>query len=78
MLGQIRTDSLPPLEKGAIGWRMESRPKILVPEAKVKLYAKEVAKAWASIAKTYPDTPWAAIAAHERQLGLGLEWRTVK
>jgi hypothetical protein len=78
LLGQIRTDSLPPLEKGATGWRMEPRSKIQVPEGKVKAYAKELAKAWTNIEKTYPDTPWAAIAARESQIGLGLEWRAAK
>jgi hypothetical protein len=78
LLGQIRTDSLPPLEKGATGWRMEPRAKIQVTEPKAKLYAKDLAKSWTNIEKAYPETPWAAIAARESQIGLGLEWQAVK
>ena len=78
ILGQIRLDTLPPLDNGANGWRVGSRKKIQVTEPKAKAYAKEAASAWKDIQKKYPDTPWAVLAYRESLVALGLEWKAKK
>ncbi len=78
LLGQVRLDALPALEKGEDGWRMGSRKKIQVTEPKAKTYAKEVANAWRDLQKNFPDTPWSVLAYRESLVALGLEWRTKK
>lgn len=78
LLGAIRKDELPPLEKGDDGWRMASRKKIQCTEPKAKTYAKEVDKAYKKIQKDYRDTPWEILAYREGLIALGMEWKAKK
>ncbi len=81
LLGSIRLDSLPDLEKGVHnGWRLVSRdtPQVLAKEAKVKDLVKQMKRAWKKVGDEHPGTPWAIIAARDQMSAMGLEWRASK
>ena len=78
LLGQIRADNLPALEPIHNGWRLGARPKVQVPEPKVKEMVKGLNRTWKRIAEEYPGTPWAILATRENLTALGLEWRPTR
>jgi Caspase domain len=78
LLAQIRTDSLPPLENGATGYRLGAKKKVGIPESKVKDWVKEIDRTWKRMAQEYANTPWAVVANRERMTVLGLEWRPTR
>jgi hypothetical protein len=75
VLAQIRSDSLPPLENGATGYRLGAKKKVGIPESEVKDWVKEIDRTWQRMAKEYANTPWAVVATRGRMTVLGLEWR---
>jgi hypothetical protein len=77
-LAQIRSDSLPPLENGATGYRLGSRKKVGIPESEVKEWVKEIDRTWQRLAREHPNTPYAVLAQRERLTALGLEWRATR
>jgi hypothetical protein len=77
MLGKIRKDELPPLEKGETGYRLSSREK-LQSTKEVKDMAAEANKIFAKLAKQRPGTPWEILAKRERLNALGLEWQPTR
>lgn len=77
-LGQIRNDTLPALGPGDTGWQISFKPKVSVPEFKVKTMAKECMKLLQKMQEDYAETPWAYFAERDGKRELGMEWRTVK
>jgi hypothetical protein len=77
-LGQIRADALPELAAGDVGWRIAFKPKVTVPEGKVKTMAKECLKRLEKMQEDYAETPWAFFAERDRKREWGMEWRTTK
>jgi hypothetical protein len=76
ILAQVRSDSLPEINPAVHnGWRIGSRAKVQISEAKVKDMVKNINKTWKAVAEQNPETPWAALAKRERMLALGLEWK---
>jgi Caspase domain len=78
VLALIRSDSLPPLENGATGYRLGAKKKVSIPESEVKAWVKEIDRTWQRLAKDNPNTPWAVVANRERLTVLGLEWRPTR
>ena len=78
LLGQIRADNLPALAPGDDGWTPSRLPKIVVPEAKAKNFAKGYGKLLQTIQKNYADTPWAYFAERDSQRALGMQWMPKK
>jgi len=76
MLGKIRKDELPELEKGIHqeGWRLAAREKMQGPKD-VRDLANEAHKIWAQVAKEHAGTPWEVLARRAQATSLGLEWR---
>ena len=76
MLGKIRKDELPELEKGIHqeGWRLAAREKMQGPKDARDL-ASEAHKIWAQVAKEHAGTPWEVLARRAQAASLGLEWR---
>lgn len=77
-LAKIRTDSLPPLENGATGYRLASRKRPSSREGKSRAWRADVKDLWNKIVDDYPDTPWSLLARRERATNLGLEWRATR
>jgi hypothetical protein len=77
VLAQIRSDSLPPLENGASGYRLGASKKVS-PDPEVKAWVKEIDRIWKRLAKENANTPWAVVANRERMTVLGLEWRPTR
>jgi hypothetical protein len=78
MLAQIRSDSLPPLENGATGYRLAARKKVSIQEPEVKELVKEIDRTWKRLEKDYAGTPWAVVASQDRLVELGLEWKATR
>jgi hypothetical protein len=78
VLAQIRSDSLPPLENGATGYRLGAKKKVGIPEPEVKDWVKEIDRTWQRLAREHANTPWAIVANRERMTVLGLEWRPTR
>jgi hypothetical protein len=78
VLAQIRSESLPPLENGATGYRLGARKKVGVPESEVRDWVKEIDRTWQRLARDHANTPWAVVANRERLTVLGLEWRPTR
>jgi hypothetical protein len=77
-LGQVRADNLPKLGDGETGWKIISRPKISVTEAKAKALVKDRQKLLKTIQEEHADTPWAYFAERESKRDLGMEWTARK
>ncbi len=75
MLGRIRTEQLPKLEKpDQNGWRLATAEKM--GSAKdVRELADEARTGFAEVAKQYPGTTWAALADRDAKAPLGLTWQ---
>jgi hypothetical protein len=80
VLAQIRSDSLPPLENGATGYRLGAKKDVGIrkTEPEVKDLLKDIDRTWQRLAKQHPATPWAVVANRERMTVLGLEWRPTR
>jgi hypothetical protein len=74
-LAAIRRDDLPELAMGQTGWRLGTGKRISVSEKKAKDLVKDNKGIWARIIDQYPETPWSVLAAREKEIPLGLEWR---
>jgi len=74
-LAHIRTESLPSLDaaKGENALRLVPTAKLLG-KSDVKALAKRAAALYDRIAAAHPGTPWAAAAARDEALALGLRW----
>ena len=78
MLGRIRKDELPELEKGVDeGWRLTPREKLQSPKD-VRDLANSAHKAFAKLAKDHAGTPWEVLARREAATSLGLQWQPAK
>jgi hypothetical protein len=75
MLAQVRTGRMPDLLPGCSGWRLGPRETPQIAEPKAKAALKRLRGLWKKIERDHPGTPWAALAAAERQCPRGLEWR---
>jgi len=73
-LGKIRADALPPLNEGEIGWYIVARPKLTIPESKVKALAKDVRNRLKKMQEDHAETPWAFFAERESRGELGMDW----
>ena len=78
VLAQIRSDSLPPLENGATGYRLGAKQKVSIPESEVRAWVKEIDRIWRALARDNANTPWAVVANRERITVLGLQWRPTR
>jgi hypothetical protein len=78
MLGRIRKDELPELEKGVDeGWRLTPREKLQSPKD-VRDLATQAHKLFAKVAKDHAGTPWEVLARREAATSLGLQWQPAK
>jgi hypothetical protein len=78
MLGRIRKDELPDLEKGVDeGWRLTPREKLQSPKD-VRDLAILAHKTFAKLAKDHAGTPWEVLARREAATSLGLQWQPSK
>jgi hypothetical protein len=78
MLGRIRKDELPELEKGVDeGWRLTPREKVQSPKD-VRDLAALAHKTFAKVAKDHAGTPWEVLARREAATSLGLQWQPAK
>ena len=78
MLGRIRKDELPELEKGVDeGWRLTPREKLQSPKD-VRDLANLAHKEFAKLAKEHAGTPWEILARRETATSLGLQWQPAK
>jgi hypothetical protein len=78
MLGRIRKDELPELEKGVDeGWRLTPREKLQSPKD-VRDIANLAHKAFAKLVKDHAGTPWEVLARRESATSLGLQWQPSK
>ena len=78
MLGRIRKDELPELEKGVDeGWRLTPREKLQSPKD-VRDLATKAQKEFAKLAKEHAGTPWEVLARREAATSLGLQWQPSK
>jgi Caspase domain len=78
MLGRIRKDELPELEKGVDeGWRLTPREKLQSPKD-VRDLATLAHKEFAKLAKEHAGTPWEVLARREAATSLGLQWQPSK
>ena len=74
MLGKIRKDDLPPLDKQVNkGWRLASTAKMTDKDGQ-ELAAK-ARKVLETLAKESRGTPWEIVAGREARINLGLEWQ---
>lgn len=75
MLGKIRKDELPELDKGTqAGWRLVAREKMQGGK-EVRDLANQARKLFAKIATNHAGTPWEVLARRAAHTSLGLEWR---
>lgn len=75
MLGKIRKDEMPELEKGSqVGWRLVAREKMQGGK-EVRDLANQARKLFAKIARDHAGTPWEVLARRSSHTSLGLEWR---
>jgi hypothetical protein len=77
MLGKIRKDELPPLERPQDFYRLSSRVKLQGPR-ELKDYATRATKLFAKIARQHKGTPWEVLAKRELLTALGLEWQPTR
>ena len=68
LIAQIRTDSLPALQKVHVGWRVNASDGVQINEAKVKTFVKDLGRFWTRIEHDYPGTPWAIVAGREKNV----------
>jgi hypothetical protein len=78
MLGRIRKDELPELEKGVDeGWRLIPREKLQSPKD-VRDLANQSHKGFVKLAKDHAGTPWEVLARRAASVSLGLQWQPAK
>ena len=78
MLGRIRKDELPELEKGVDeGWRLVPREKVQSPKD-VRDLATQSHKLFVKVAKDHAGTPWEVLARRAAGASLGLQWQPAK
>jgi hypothetical protein len=77
MLGKIRKDELPPLERGQNFYRLSSRVKLQGPR-ELKDYATRATKLFTKITRQHKGTPWEILAKRELLTALGLEWQPTR
>jgi hypothetical protein len=78
MLGRIRKDELPELDKGVDeGWRLIPREKLQSPKD-VRDLATQAHKIFAKVAKDHAGTPWEVLARRAASASLGLQWQPAK
>jgi hypothetical protein len=77
MLGKVRKDELPPLERGQNFYRLSSRVKLQGPR-ELKDYATHATKLFTKIARQHKGTPWEILAKRELLTALGLEWQPTR
>lgn len=77
-LGNIRTDSLPDLDrsKGQDGYRLEPTEKVRSKQG--QRLADESKEQFATIAADHPNTPWAVLADRAAGTPLGLRWEVIE
>lgn len=76
MLGKIRKDELPTLEKNQSGYRLSARDKLQSKEGRD--LATEAKKRLRQVAKEQKGTPWEVLAKRDQLTALGLEWQPVR
>lgn len=76
MLGKIRKDELPTLEKNQSGYRLSSREKMQSKDGRD--LATEAKKRLRQVAKEQKGTPWEVLAKRDQLTALGLEWQPVR
>jgi hypothetical protein len=76
MIGQVRKDNLPDLDKKKeqVGWKLASQEALKTTDGDVKEMQKELRKLYKKLAKDHPGTPWAVLAKREYSTALGLRW----
>jgi hypothetical protein len=77
MLGKIRKDELPPLEKTHTGYRLSSRERIQAGR-EVRDLASESKKLLGQLVKEHEGTPWQILAKRDSLAALGLEWQPTR
>ena len=71
--GDVRTETLPPLEKGQNQYRLVSSEK-MKSKKEVQKLAEEAQEAYTNLITKYKGTPWAIQAKRDKGTSLGLFW----
>jgi hypothetical protein len=76
LLGDVLTETLPPLEKSLKqdGYRLVPSEK-LKSKKDVQKIAEEAQEAYAAVIADYKQTPWAIVAEFEKRIPIGLVWQ---